>query len=390
MSVDELGALRLGLDRREPVDHGPLSGLSFAAKDMFDIEGLVTGGGNPDWLATHDPAQLTAPSVRACLDAGAHLIGIAIADELAFSPFGENVFYGTPLNSAAPDRVPGGSSSGSASATAGGLVDFALGTDTAGSVRIPASYCGIFGLRPTHGRISAEGVLPLSPSYDTVGWFARDADMLARVGDVLLNDNDVGGQVRRLLWLDDAFELADDGVRPALEEAAHRVEEALVPAEHTVLDDGRFADWLAAYNTLRPPEVWATFGDWITQTKPRFGSRTAKRFADVERKATADTTDAKRFRARIQSTVTELLGDDTLFMLPTVPTIAPKKGLSDATAAGLRENTFRLSCLAPMLGMPEVTLPLAMAGDAPVGLSLLGPKNGDRMLLSAARRIAPA
>ena len=299
MTVDGLGALRLRLDMKEPVDHGPLSGLSFAAKDMFDIEGLVTGGGNPDWLATHDPAQSTAPSVRACLDAGAHLISIAIADELAFSPFGENVYYGTPLNSAAPDRVPGGSSSGSASATAGGLVDFALGTDTAGSVRIPASYCGIYGLRPTHGRISAEGVLPLSPSYDTVGWFARDADMLARVGDVLLNGNDVGGQVRRLLWLDDAFELADDSVRPALEEAAHRVEEALVPASAPCLTRGALPIGLPPTIPFARRRSGRLSVTGSRHTKPRFGSRTVKRFADVERKATADTTDAKRFRAKI-------------------------------------------------------------------------------------------
>lgn len=386
MAVDDLGALRMRLDLHGAAD-GPLSGLTFAAKDMFDIEGLVTGGGNPDWLATHEPAASTAPSVQACLDAGAHLIGIAIADELAFSPFGENVHYGTPLNSAAPDRVPGGSSSGSASATAGGLVDFALGTDTAGSVRIPASYCGVYGFRPTYGRVAIDGVLPLSPSFDTVGWFAREADMLARVGDVLLDAADLAGPVRRLLWLDDAFELADDSVRPALEVAARRVEAALVPAEHTVLDEGRYADWLAAYNTLRPPEVWVTFGDWITRTKPHFGSRTAKRFADVERMATAHTTDVRRLRADVVARVTGLLGDDTVLMLPTVPTIAPKKGLDDATAAALRENTFRLSCLAPLLGMPEVTLPLATADGAPIGLSLLGPANSDRMLLDAARRI---
>ncbi|MEM8588249.1 MAG: amidase [Pseudomonadota bacterium] len=388
-TVDDLGALRLRLDLHGAAD-GPLAGLTFAVKDMFDVEGLVTGGGNPDWLATHEPAISTASSVKACLDAGAHLIGIAIADELAFSPFGENVHYGTPLNSAAPDRVPGGSSSGSASATAGGLVDFALGTDTAGSVRIPASYCGVYGFRPTYGRVPIDGVLPLSPSFDTVGWFARDADLLARVGDVLLEAVDAARPIRRLLWLDDAFELADDSVRPSLEAAARRVEAALVPAEHTVLDEGRYADWLAAYNALRPPEVWATFGDWIKSTKPHFGSRTAKRFANVERVATADTTDARRLRANVEAQVADLLGDDTVLMLPTVPTIAPKKGHDDATAAALRENTFRLSCLAPLLGMPEVTLPLATADGAPIGLSLLGPADGDRMLLDAAQRVAMA
>ena len=257
-------------------------------------------------------------------------------------------------------------------------------------MRIPASYCGIYGFRPTYGRVPIDGVLPLSPSFDTVGWFARDAGLLARVGDVLLDAADAAGPIRRLLWLDDAFELADGSVRPALEAAARRVEAVLGPAEHTVLDEGRYADWLAAYNILRPPEVWATFGDWITRTKPHFGSRTAKRFANVERMAMADTTDARRLRADVEAKVAGLLGGDTVLMLPTVPTIAPTKGHDDATAAALRENTFRLSCLAPLLGMPEVTLPLATADGAPIGLSLLGPVNGDRMLLDAARRVAMA
>jgi amidase len=388
-TLDDLGALRLRVDiADESATNGALSGLTFAVKDMFDIEGITTGGGNPDWLATHSPATATAPSVQRCLEAGARLTGIAIADELAFSPFGENAFYGTPLNSAAPDRVPGGSSSGSASATAGRLVDFALGTDTAGSVRIPASYCGVFGMRPTYGRISIEGVMPLSQSFDTVGWFARDADVLTRVGNVLLDEKNVGGTVRRLLWLDDAFHLADASTRPALEAAGTHVSDVLGATDHIVLEKGRIADWLSAYNTMRPPEVWSNFGAWIKQIKPRFGSRTAKRFADVERNAGADISGALKFQATVRHHIAGLLGDDTLLMLPTVPTVAPKKGHDDATAAALRENTFGLSCLAPMLGMPEVTLPLASADGAPIGISLLGPAFGDRMVLDAACQVS--
>ena len=214
-AADELGALRLRVDIA-PSRQGALSGLTFAAKDMFDVAGIVTGGGSPDWLASHGPAARTAPSVQACLDAGARLTGIAIADELAFSPFGENVHYGTPRNPKAPDRVPGGSSSGSASATAGGLVDFALGGDTAGSVRVPASWCGLFGMRPTHGRIPLEGVMPLAPSFDTVGWFARDGAMLSRVGRVFFDDP--APPIRRVFWLKDAFALADG--QEILEQAA--------------------------------------------------------------------------------------------------------------------------------------------------------------------------
>ena len=157
---------------------GVAAALSFALKDVFDVEGVTACAGNPDWLRTHRAATRTAPAVDKLLDAGASLRGLTITDELTLGLNGENFHYGTPTNPAAPDRVSGGSSCGSAAAVAGGLVDFALGTDTGGSVRVPASYCGIFGFRPTHGRVSNAGVVPLAPSFDTVGWFARDPKVL--------------------------------------------------------------------------------------------------------------------------------------------------------------------------------------------------------------------
>jgi len=386
----DLGAFRLHLDRHEDAAaSGPLAGLTFAVKDVFDVAGITTGGGNPDWLATHGPAQRTAPTVQACLDAGARLTGIAIADELAFSLLGENVHYGTPLNPAAPDRVPGGSSSGSASAVAGGLVDFALGTDTAGSIRVPASYCGVYGMRPTHGRISVAGVLPLSPSFDTVGWLTREASLLERVGKVLL-DGDVAPPkpIRRILLLEDAFVLAEPEARRALENAAAHLSEALAPLQHATLGEHRFADWLAHYNTLRPPEIWAAYGAWIAQTKPRFGPQISQRFAAAAEAANADTSAALAFRAGIQSKAAALLGNDAVFMLPSTPTIAPKKGAGETAASAFRESTLRLSCISPMLGLPEISLPLAAAGGCPIGLSLIGPKNADEMLLRAAVALA--
>src|SRR6056300_1661103 len=171
---------------------GELAGLTFAAKDVFDIAGFRTGAGNPDWLRTHPPATITASAVQRLLDAGATLVGKTHTDELTYSLNGENFHYGTPVNPNAPGRIPGGSSSGSAAATAGGLVDFALGTDTGGSVRLPASNCGIFGFRPSHGLIDNDGVVPLSPAFDTVGWFARDGGLLQRVGNILLEKGERG------------------------------------------------------------------------------------------------------------------------------------------------------------------------------------------------------
>jgi amidase len=381
-AADELGALRLRVDIA-----GPLSGLTFAVKDMFDVAGIVTGGGSPDWLASHGPAARTAPSVQACLDAGARLTGIAIADELAFSPFGENVHYGTPRNPKAPDRVPGGSSSGSASATAGGLVDFALGGDTAGSVRIPASYCGLFGMRPTHGRIPLDGVMPLAPSFDTVGWFARDGATLQRVGRVFFDDP--APPIRRVLWLEDAFALAD--APKILGQAATRLVDRLGPAEVRRIAfgeaEGNLADWLAAFNALRPREIWAALGPWIRHAQPQFGAKTAARFAAVRQAAGADVSEAQAFRDAGRRRVADLLGDDGVLLLPTVPTVAPRKGIGDADAPALRERIFRLTCLSPMLGFPQVTLPLARLDDCPMGLSLLGRQDGDAMLLAAAAQV---
>jgi amidase len=382
---DELGALRLRVDIA-PSGQGPLSGLTFAVKDMFDVADIVTGGGSPDWLASHGPAARTAPATQACLDAGARLTGIAIADELAFSPFGENVHYGTPRNPKAPDRVPGGSSSGSASATAGGLVDFALGGDTAGSVRIPACWCGLFGMRPTHGRIPAEGVMPLAPSFDTVGWFARDGAMLERVGRVYFDDP--VPPLRRIFWLEDAFALAaGPGI---LEQAATRLVDQLGTPEVRRIAFGAtlgsFDDWLAAFDALRPREIWEALGPWIETAHPNFGAKTAARFAAVRAAAGADVRQQQAFRDAGRRKVEDFLGDDGVLLLPTAPMIAPRKGISDAEAPALRERIFRLTCITPMLGFPEVTLPLATVEGCPMGLSLLGPPGGDAMLLAAAAK----
>ncbi|MEY4794224.1 MAG: hypothetical protein RL724_1160, partial [Pseudomonadota bacterium] len=158
MAEDDVGAFIPGERTiRAGAASGPLAGLSFAAKDLFDVAGTVTGYGNPDWAATHAPATRDAMVITQLLQAGASLAGKTKTVELAYGLTGENVWQGTPKNPAAPDRFPGGSSCGSAAATAAGLVDFAMGSDTGGSVRIPASYCGVFGIRPSWGAVSLAG-----------------------------------------------------------------------------------------------------------------------------------------------------------------------------------------------------------------------------------------
>ena len=168
---------------------GTLAGLTFAVKDLIDVAGIPTGGGNPDWERSHPVPSRHAWIVERLLQAGASVIGKTATDEVSLGILGENAFTGTPLNPAAPDRVPGGSSSGSASVVAAGVCDFALGTDTGGSVRVPASFCGLFGIRPTHGRVDFTGVLPQAPGSDTVGWFARDAGTFARVCEAVFGES---------------------------------------------------------------------------------------------------------------------------------------------------------------------------------------------------------
>jgi len=219
----------------EPTASGALSGLRFAAKDVFDVAGHPTGAGNPTWLATHPMPTAHSPVVAQLLAAGATLVGKVLTDELAYSLHGDNVHHGTPINSAAPDCVPGGSSSGSAAAVAAHLVDFALGTDTGGSTRVPASYTGLWGLRTTHGLVRAQGVVPLHPSFDTVTWLAHDSATFERVGAELLPANQF--EPTRVLIPQDTWALAD----PVFAEPLQRARDALTALLGTEAIAQRFA-----------------------------------------------------------------------------------------------------------------------------------------------------
>jgi amidase len=369
---------------------GPLAGLTFAAKDLFDVAGHTTGSGNPTWLATHPPAAATAPAVQALLDAGARLVGKTITDELAFSINGENAHYGTPLNSKAPQRIPGGSSSGSASAVAGGAVPLALGTDTGGSVRVPAAFCGIYGFRPTHGRIPLEGVTPLAPSFDAVGWFTRDADLLERVGRVLLGlRDDEEGQPRSLLLVEDAFAMTEPSVRTALGPAIDAVTATLgSPRDVTLSADGLGEGWLNAFRTLQMHEIWRTHGAWITAHKPHFGPGVAERFEASSKVTDNAAAEADIFRRRVTEQMDSLLSGGDLLLLPTAPGIAPLKNTPQAELDQFRARVLSMTCIAGLARLPQVSLPVAEVEGCPVGLSLVARSGEDAMLLAAAKRVA--
>jgi amidase len=374
----------------EGIAGGPLSGLTFAAKDIFDIAGYVTGGGNPDWKATHAAATRTAWAVQALVQAGATMVGKTITDEITRGIFGENAHDGTPLNPRAPGRVPGGSSSGSAAAVAGGLVDFALGSDTGGSVRVPASFCGLFGLRPTHGRIPLDGVLLQAPSYDTVGWFARDIDTFAQVGAVLLQTPIASAPPRRLVIAADAFEVADQAVQKALRPIVDRIGALIGQCMTERLAPSRLGDWSGQQQTLQGREAWETARDWIDRVNPRFSFEVAERYVAARAISDTDVAAAKSSREAILRRMKAVLTDGTVVCLPTTPTPAPPRAERLSTRNHLRPRISALTCIAGTTGTPQMTLPLADVDGLPVGLSLLGARGSDALLIAFARDIIQA
>jgi amidase len=369
---------------------GPLAGLSFAAKDIFDVAGYVTGGGNPDWKATHPAAATSAWAVRALVEAGATMVGKTITDEITRGIFGENAHDGTPVNPRAPGRVPGGSSSGSAAAVAGALVDFALGSDTGGSVRVPASFCGLYGLRPTHGRIPLDGVLLQAPSYDTVGWFARDIDLFARVGAVLLQTPITGGRPRRLVVEEDAFEVADQSVQEALRPLVERVASLLGQCTRVRLAPTRLSDWSGQQQILQGREAWETARDWIDQVNPRFSFEVAERYVAARDISDTAVVTSRSAREAILRRMDEVLADNAVVCLPTTPAAAPLRRERLSVRHDLRPRISMLTCIAGTTGMPQITLPLAEVDGLPVGLSLLGTRGSDALLISFAREVTHA
>lgn len=367
---------------------GPLAGLTFAAKDVFDIAGHPTSNGQPVWPETHPLPARTAGAVQQLLDAGAMLVGKTVCDEMCYSLAGDNAHYGAPINPAAPDRAVGGSSSGSAAAVAGGLVDFALGTDCGGSVRCPASFTGLYGLRPTHDRVDASGVAPLAGSFDVVGWFARDAKLFADVGGVLL-----GGQRRdivpvRALILEDAFSRMPDGEREATEAAADRAiaKLGLTPERVTVAAEG-LDRWFAAFRHLQALEIWGNHADWVRENSPAFGPGVKERFAYAATLTDADRAEHQPVRDIARARIDTLLsGGDAILVMPTAP-VSPKRDASDAEVEDFRARTMGLTCLAGLSGCPQYSLPLAST-DAPLGISLLGPRGADETLLEFGLKLA--
>ena len=367
---------------------GPLTGLTFAAKDIFDVAGHVTGCGNPHWKATHGPADPTAWVVQTLVDAGATMTGKTITDELTRGIFGENMHYGTPRNPRATGRVPGGSSSGSASAVAGKLVDFALGSDTGGSVRVPASFCGLYGLRPTHGRIHRDGMLLQAPTYDTIGWFARDAETFARVGSVILPPAGETPRPNRLVIAEDAFELAEPAARVALESAIDAVAAAFDSRTTERLSPTGLEEWSGHQQILQSREAWESICDWLDATNPAMSFEVSDRYVTARAVTDDQVQAAQAGRDSINARMNEVFsGGETVVCLPTTVGPAPPLGQAVSARHTLRLRNSALTSVAGNTGRPQLSLPLAEVDGLPIGLSLLGDHGSDEQLIAMAVEI---
>lgn len=367
---------------------GSLVGSRFGVKDLFHVNGYPTSMGQPVLAALLGTQTKTAPVVKALLDAGAVMAGKTVCDEFAFSMTGDNAHYGAPRNGAAPLRIAGGSSSGSASAVSNRMVDFALGTDTGGSVRAPASHCGLVGLRPTHGRVSLADGLPLAPSLDTCGWFTRDIQLFARVGNILMDaDTKPLPAQPRLMSPTDLWSLATDPALDVLGVAKRRVNAVLGGDRPVtvVLEDIEEMYW--AFRYIQGKEAWESWGTFIGQYAPTMGSAVAERMNWSATVTTEQVSSATAFRQRFTAHMESLLGDDGVLVMPTMPDIAPLKSTSEREIEDYRNRSIRMLCVSGLSGLPQISLPLASRDGAPLGLSLLGPRGSDQSLIALAARI---
>lgn len=387
--VDCVGALmphgRAAISGRSD---GPLSGLIFTVKDLIDVAGVPTGAGNPTWLRTHPVPSAHAHCVAASLNAGARYVGKTVTDELAYSISGDNIHYGTPQNANAPGHMPGGSSSGSAAAVAAELCDFSLATDTGGSTRLPASFCGLFGMRTTHGAISTAGIVPLMPSYDTVTWLARRFDVFEQVGKVLLPE-DSATPIARFVALSDAFDAAEpavlDALAPAMDWLADHYgrPQAMRAAEHGL------EAWRQIYLQSSAYEAWQVHREWIQRYRPRFAPAIDYRFGLASHVSAAQAREAEHQRAALRALMDSVV-HGAVALLPSAPFAALPIDVDEATIDRARARIFRLTCIAGLASLPQISVPVGRLDGRPVGLSLMGARGSDRQLISLAGTLAKA
>jgi amidase len=367
---------------------GPLTGLSVVIKDMFDIAGERTGGGNPDWLAAQKPATTNAAVVQKLLDAGATITGKTVCDEFFYSIAGVNAHYGTPVNPRAPGRLPGGSSSGSASAAASDACDFAIGSDTGGSVRIPSSFCGLYGIRTTHGRVDLAGAMGMADSFDAAGWFSNAPGIFKKVGPVLLGGTSTAAEIGKLVMLDDAFAEADPEVTALMTDALAAMAAELPSLAHQRIAPDGLDTWREAFRVIQSREIWSVYGDFVTRVKPHFGPGVAERFAAAATVTEEMAAQARVMQERARDRIRAIAQPGTLLVLPTSPAIAPLADAPHAVHESFRMRAMRMTCIAGLSGLPQLSIPIGTIDGCPAGLSFIGWAGGDEALLDLAVRLS--
>ncbi len=364
---------------------GSLAGKTLAVKDIMQVAGYPNGWGSPTRLAEAQPDTETQSAVQTLIDAGAQVLGKAQCEELCFSLAGDNAHYGMPRNGAAPDRLTGGSSSGSVSLISNGVVDIATGSDTGGSVRGPASFCGLIGLRTTHGRIPLDRTMPLAKSFDCFGWFTKDVSDYGTVGDLLLGQDSDKTELSRLIGCAelDALLLGEEEYA-AFSKAAGQVEARYGKsrAMTSLGFDIETAYW--SFRNVQAWEAWESLGPWIEKKQPALGPGVKDRFEYGRDLPRPDYEKAKADRKAITAHIEDLIGEDGLLVYPTVPSCSPLRTVSHDDMQAFREQAIRLLCLSGLSGLPQITVPLAKIHDAPMGLSLMGPRGSDKRLIAAA------
>ena len=383
---------------------GPLTGLTVAVKDIFAVRGYRIGAGNPTWLKGRRREKAFAPAVGDLLRGGASLRGIAATDEFAYSIAGANLHYGTPPNGALPGSLPGGSSSGPAAAVAMGHAEVGLASDTAGSIRVPASYQGLWGLRTTHNLVPRQGMLPLSQTFDTVGWLTRDARTLERVAAwVLVTDSSVadpeadltpdGPFPRRWTVPAEALECLEPPTRAAFEAwLAKAAATGEVDSVETVAV-GDLAEHHEVFRTVQGAEAWRNNGPWFEANPDAVGPDIADRLR-VASRITPDQERAARARLAVLGDKLRNLTRESLLVLPSTPGPAPSRTVDPATVEATRTATLRLTSLAGVGGLPALSAPFLTVpsplGPAPVGVCFVGPIERDLDLVRTVRSLEAA
>ena len=363
---------------------GPLMGMVFAAKDVFKILGSTVGNGHPEWLRTHEPDDFTSSIILQLLEAGADLVGKTIADELCYSISGENWNYGAPINPHDPRRYTGGSSSGSAAATAGGLVDFALGSDCLGSVRVPAAYNGILGMRPTFHRVPSDGEVPYCESFDMPGFMAASPEIFRKVAEVLLGTDEKLERVKRLVIAKDCFEAVNQNVAEALKPAVDYLKENMDEVKEVIVSKEGLKEWAEIFRVIQGYEVWKSYGGWVRKYQPHLNRGPKERLEWASTVTMKEYKEAYAKRKGIMEQVGELVADGGVICLPTAASVAPLRTASLEEINATRLQSTHLTCISPLTETPQINLPMVSQYDVPLGLGIIGEWGTDRAMVDFA------